>query len=278
MRTLLVLLLAMTFIGCSVEPAPNNNGNPTSDSDNDGVIDAYDECPDTPEGELAFTNGCSLSQLEDTSDEDNDGVPDYLDECPNTSSDDTARSDGCGQCQMDGDGDGIANCDDLCQDTIENVPVTDYGCLDTDGDGFADIHEFCDYDTDKTQPGDCGCGMPESNDCGGMIAFINGRASVTIFLDFDEVHEYWIILDSSRNLKYRFTSDHPNTLYAKFEVREGCESRLWTGCFGYNQETEEEVISDGFRFFEEGIHCITISRCQSENVYAGYYTLILEKL
>lgn len=48
-----------------------------SDWDNDGVIDAFDECPDTPLEALVDEKGCPL-------DGDMDGVPDYMDDEPNT--------------------------------------------------------------------------------------------------------------------------------------------------------------------------------------------------
>lgn len=48
---------------------------PCADSDNDGVCDLYDKCPDTPEGYVVDGAGCPL-------DTDRDGVPDTIDECP----------------------------------------------------------------------------------------------------------------------------------------------------------------------------------------------------
>ncbi|MBF0302267.1 MAG: OmpA family protein [Desulfamplus sp.] len=47
------------------------------DSDNDGVPDDRDKCPDTPPGVEVDADGCPL-------DTDGDGVPDYLDKCPGT--------------------------------------------------------------------------------------------------------------------------------------------------------------------------------------------------
>ena len=44
----------------------------TGDTDYDGVMDLYDECPKTPAGIEVDVKGCPF-------DEDNDGVPDYLD-------------------------------------------------------------------------------------------------------------------------------------------------------------------------------------------------------
>lgn len=47
------------------------------DSDNDGVPDDRDKCPDTPPGVEVDSDGCPL-------DTDGDGVYDYLDKCPGT--------------------------------------------------------------------------------------------------------------------------------------------------------------------------------------------------
>jgi len=47
------------------------------DSDNDGVINDNDLCPDTPAGVVVDQNGCPL-------DTDQDGVYDYMDKCPGT--------------------------------------------------------------------------------------------------------------------------------------------------------------------------------------------------
>lgn len=48
---------------------------PCPDSDNDGVCDSQDKCPDTPAGVKVDGSGCPL-------DSDGDGVPDTFDECP----------------------------------------------------------------------------------------------------------------------------------------------------------------------------------------------------
>lgn len=50
---------------------------PAKDSDGDGVIDALDQCPNTPKGAPVDKVGCPL-------DSDGDGVMDYMDQCPDT--------------------------------------------------------------------------------------------------------------------------------------------------------------------------------------------------
>ena len=58
------------------------------DSDNDGVLDNQDKCPDTPAGVTVDAVGCPL-------DSDGDGVYDYLDKCPGTPAGVTVDAVGC---------------------------------------------------------------------------------------------------------------------------------------------------------------------------------------
>lgn len=104
------------------------------DSDKDGVVDAYDQCPETPEGVKVDSIGCPL-------DSDGDGVVDYLDQCPETPEGITVDSVGC---PLDEDGDGIADYLDQCSGTPDGVKVDAKGCpLDSDGDGVADYLDKC---------------------------------------------------------------------------------------------------------------------------------------
>jgi OmpA-OmpF porin, OOP family len=68
-------------------PAPVVKPEP-KDSDNDGVNDDLDKCPDTPAGVKVDQDGCPV-------DSDGDGVPDYLDKCPNTPKDTKVDTLGC---------------------------------------------------------------------------------------------------------------------------------------------------------------------------------------
>lgn len=64
-----------------VEPAP-------LDSDNDGVIDEKDQCPNTVPNAVVNAQGCEL-------DDDKDGVVNRLDQCPNTMADAEVNNVGC---------------------------------------------------------------------------------------------------------------------------------------------------------------------------------------
>ena len=88
------------------------------DSDDDGVPDAIDQCPNTPAGAKVDARGCEL-------DSDHDGVVDRLDQCPDTVA--GAKVDGRG-CELDSDGDGIVDRLDLCPNTPAGVRVDASGC------------------------------------------------------------------------------------------------------------------------------------------------------
>ncbi|MFD1874489.1 alpha/beta hydrolase [Hymenobacter bucti] len=80
-----------------------------ADSDQDGVEDLRDECPETPAKVSVDKNGCPL-------DGDDDGLADYEDPCP------TQKGTPC----ADADGDGIADNQDYCPDTAG--PLYNNGC------------------------------------------------------------------------------------------------------------------------------------------------------
>ncbi len=100
------------------------------DSDNDGVIDSEDSCPNTPAGVAVGPNGCAL-------DSDQDGVPDYQDKCPNTPQTvSEVDENGCAVKTamveetgiIDSDGDGVEDSKDLCPDTPVGIVVNKDGC------------------------------------------------------------------------------------------------------------------------------------------------------
>lgn len=70
------------------EPEPAPEPVKPADSDNDGIIDEQDQCPNTPVGANVDGVGCPL-------DSDNDGVADYLDKCPDSLPDARVDSKGC---------------------------------------------------------------------------------------------------------------------------------------------------------------------------------------
>ncbi|MEZ5031721.1 MAG: T9SS type A sorting domain-containing protein [Saprospiraceae bacterium] len=155
----------------AIEEACNN-----PDSDGDGISDADDDCPDTPEGEGVNADGCSCSQVEV---DDND--PCTLDECSNGVVTHTFQ---------DADGDGVCDANDQCPDDANKTVPGACGCgevdvptiwyADTDGDGAGDPNDSqsgytciqpagyvansddqCPDDANKSVPGACGCGVAD---------------------------------------------------------------------------------------------------------------------
>ncbi|WP_440121419.1 leucine-rich repeat domain-containing protein [Tenacibaculum sp. Ill] len=113
------------------------------DDDNDGVNNDKDLCPNTPTGELVNADGCSESQLDD----DNDGVNNDKDLCPNTPTGELVNADGCSESQLDNDNDGVNNDKDLCPNTPTGESVNADGCsesqLDDDKDGVNNDKDLC---------------------------------------------------------------------------------------------------------------------------------------
>lgn len=107
---------------------------PIKDSDNDGVNDSEDLCPDTPAGIEVDIFGCPF-------DTDKDGVADYLDKCPDTPARVPVNANGC---PIDTDKDGIPDYLDRCPNTPVGAKVNRNGCaLDTDGDMVPDLIDKC---------------------------------------------------------------------------------------------------------------------------------------
>lgn len=88
------------------------------DSDNDGVNDSSDQCPNTPAGTAVNAQGCPL-------DSDGDGVVDGKDQCPNTPQGVTVDAQGC---PMDSDKDGVVDNNDQCPNTPRGAEVDQKGC------------------------------------------------------------------------------------------------------------------------------------------------------
>ncbi len=109
------------------------------DTDRDGVLDIWDECPDTPFGNAVSANGCPL--LEREGDDDGDRIPNSRDECPNTPAGAAVNPRGC---SLDSDGDGVPTDQDRCPSSRPGADVDVYGCEnDRDGDGVLDHRDRC---------------------------------------------------------------------------------------------------------------------------------------
>ncbi len=102
----------------------DNDGCPDLDNDNDGILDAQDACPDQAEDFDGFEDSDGCPDL----DNDGDGVPDLRDNCPNDAEDIDGYMDRDGCPDVDNDGDGVLDADDQCPDTEAGVEVDAKGC------------------------------------------------------------------------------------------------------------------------------------------------------
>ena len=123
------------------------------DSDDDGVPDAIDQCPNTPAGAKVDARGCEL-------DSDHDGVVDRLDQCPDTVA--GAKVDARG-CELDSDHDGVVDRLDQCPDSVAGAKVDARGCeLDSDGDGIVDRLDQCPNTPAGVRVDATGCPLPKT--------------------------------------------------------------------------------------------------------------------
>jgi subtilisin family serine protease len=107
-------------------------GSTPADTDQDGVPDSSDQCPDTPAGESVDANGCSASQL----DSENDGVADTEDNCILNANSDQRDTDmdGYGNiCDPDFDNNGVVQAADLAY--LKSKFFTADEDADLDGNG-----------------------------------------------------------------------------------------------------------------------------------------------
>ncbi|MDY7229133.1 Ig-like domain-containing protein [Hyalangium rubrum] len=135
------------------------------DSDNDGLLDEEDTCPNEPEDRDGFQDEDGCPDL----DNDQDGIPDTADKCPNEPEDKDGFQDEDGCPDPDNDQDGLADAADKCpleaedKDGFQDAD----GCPDPDNDqdGLADTADKCPLkpeDKDGFQDED-GCPDPDND-------------------------------------------------------------------------------------------------------------------
>ncbi len=143
---------------CDIDPTdPDGNGQVSGDCNANGVPDECDiagglsqDCP------LPATGvGDGIPDECQNSDRDGDGRIDVCDGCPDDALKTAPGACGCNVLDGDSDGDGVLDCDDVCPGEDDQA--------DTDGDGTPDCLEECDTNPDKTDPGICGCDLPDDD-------------------------------------------------------------------------------------------------------------------
>ena len=178
-----------------------------ADSDNDGIIDSFDRCPETPAGVAVDAFGCPMDSDRDgvydvddkcpatppgttvdpsgcPADSDHDGVDDSRDKCPATPAGQAVDASGCPQvvpAMVDSDQDGVADADDKCPGTPAGVPVNSVGCArDSDGDGVFDVDDKCPGTPAGVAVDATGCPVPapEKAMLTLSIEFASGKSAV----------------------------------------------------------------------------------------------------
>lgn len=136
------------------DDCPNQAGSSTADGcpdrDGDGVRDSEDEFPNDSDCQ-EDSDGDRVCDSKDQFpndpqrqfDQDNDGVADSFDECP------TQGDEGLGVKQngcpiIDSDNDGVEDSSDQCRNTPDQAEVDAQGCpVDSDGDGVPNYQDEC---------------------------------------------------------------------------------------------------------------------------------------
>lgn len=174
------------------------------DDDADGIVNKLDKCPATPKGEKVNANGCSESQLDD----DADGVSNQKDKCPNTSKGEKVNTDGCSESQLDDDKDGVNNLIDICKNTQAGQKVNATGCalnqIDSDLDGvFDDVDKCPEEKGDKLNNG---CPVitkkieNQINEIANEVNFVTGKADLLVS-SMARLNELLVILLENPDLK-----------------------------------------------------------------------------
>lgn len=189
---LAALVVAMLFAAACGGGGGNGGGGtpaPNNDTDNDGVINTADNCPNNANAAQTDTDGDGAGDACDA-DDDNDGVGDANDNCP--------VNQNAGQTNTDGDafGDVCDNDDDNdnVTDATDNCPlVSNNDQADNDADGAGDV---CDDDDDNDTIADANDNCPftantdqadADMDGIGDVCDMNNTVSVSGKVTFDKV-------------------------------------------------------------------------------------------
>jgi hypothetical protein len=126
-------------------------------------VTPFDECPSDANKILQGVCGCGVADV----DRDGDGVMDCQDLCPTDAAKTQPGACGCGAVDEDPDGDGVMSCKDECPSDAQKSVKGVCGCgvaeTDSDKDGKSDCVDLCAADSHKSAPGVCGCGVADTD-------------------------------------------------------------------------------------------------------------------
>ena len=169
-------------------------------------------------------------------DTDEDGVPDSRDECPNTA---IGRSVDARGCPRDSDGDGVADDQDKCRNTVRQVPVDANGCeFDSDNDRVVNRLDNCPNTSAGTRVDSKGCEIREIINLPGVnfqknssILLAGGKsvlddAAATLRLNPDIVVEVAGHSDSAGSAEYNvWLSDRRAKSVRNYLIDRGANAR-----------------------------------------------------
>lgn len=198
-----------------------NRGTPKiKDRDNDGVVDAEDECPDEPG--TALTKGCpdkdgdGIADKDDKCpdvaglakyngcpipDSDNDGVNDEMDKCPNTPG--LAKYNGCPI--PDSDNDGVNDEEDKCPSVAGLARYNGCPIPDSDNDGINDEEDKCPNLAGTASNNGCPEISPKLGDrvttASRRVAFTSNTSTTLTSASKKALDEVHIIMEQNPELK-----------------------------------------------------------------------------
>jgi endoglucanase len=145
-----------------------DNDQPILDSDNDGVVNAIDQCPNTSIDSKVDSIGCDIPALIDS---DNDGVVDDIDQCPNTSTGSEVNTIGCEiPVLVDSDNDGVVDGIDQCPNSSIGIEINNFGCEIIPVNNCAGINTYPNW-TANDWPG-----TPNTHNNSGDLMQVDGNA------------------------------------------------------------------------------------------------------
>ena len=172
--------------GFAVAPSLDPAGR---DSDDDGMSDGRDRCPNDSEDVDNFedADGCP------DRDNDADGREDGADQCPNDPEDDDGYMDNDGCPDPDNDKDGVTDMSDRCPDQAEtmNGNEDEDGCpddqpsADSDGDSFADNIDRCPYDPEDLNQFEDDDGCPDERLKNARVVISGSSIKIKDVINFD---------------------------------------------------------------------------------------------